>query len=492
MSFPNAETELNQPKSRSNMLDIGLISVVLTVLFHFLPADRPYGPAFFIFIIALTVGIASIAMVSKRHVARWSFLFVVPAIFSALASALYASPAIRFLAFVISISSLAFFAYWSSRGDIAFSEVRTFWPFSFFKRTILPFGSLSMFMKNLKGDKRLGGVVLGIVFAIPFLFVFFAAFASADQLFAKSFSSLFGDAEFGIYVYKTIRDVIVGTYFLASGAAMLAQAGVNDKSPESQQGAIFGQTVYVTFLTLLNILFAVFVAFQFAYFFGGEAFLNAHGIRYADYARQGFFQLLFVSGIVFFIAWLMYRQTGMKQRWTKITSLLLIGQTGIIIISAMKRLALYVSEYGLTLSRWWAGFSIMLILMVLLLVFVLALFRTSYGHASKLVFLAIFFVSSAFMLFNSENCIAEYNVAKYLSGEIKNLDVEYLNGLSADAIPAIAHAYTDRTQGVTLPIDTNEFLKARRDTLTRSLDKDLLGSSISTHWALAAIGKVIE
>ena len=54
-----------------------------------------------------------------------------------------------------------------------------------------------------------------------------------------------------------------------------------------------------TVLSLLDLLFAAFVAVQFRYFFGGKANIpNGRGFEYAEYARHGFFELVWVSVLV--------------------------------------------------------------------------------------------------------------------------------------------------------------------------------------------------
>ena len=50
--------------------------------------------------------------------------------------------------------------------------------------------------------------------------------------------------------------------------------------------------ISLTFIVLLDIVYMVFVAVQFKYFFSGT-FEN--GLTYAEYARKGFFELLFVT-----------------------------------------------------------------------------------------------------------------------------------------------------------------------------------------------------
>jgi hypothetical protein len=54
-------------------------------------------------------------------------------------------------------------------------------------------------------------------------------------------------------------------------------------------------------LGLVNILFFLFILIQFTYFFGGESNISSQGFTYAQYARQGFFELITVGILCLFL-----------------------------------------------------------------------------------------------------------------------------------------------------------------------------------------------
>lgn len=498
--------DLNSPpaaQSRNSYIEILVITLLLTAVFHFLPADHPFGIAFAVFVLALSLGMILVAGLGQKPLNSWSYIFLLPALICAVADALYSSNVVQGLAFVISLSSLTFFAFWLTLPKIDFGKVREFWPFMFLRETIWPFGSLAHVISKMKGDRRLGGVAIGTILALPFLLLFIIAFSSADQLFAKSFSNIFQNTDFGVYVFKTIRDLVVGIFFLASGTTMLTRlVDARQLSEPKDKPTTFNQTVFVTFLALINILFLVFVGFQFAYFFGGQTYLAAQGITYAGYARQGFFQLLLVAGVVFGMTWVIYWLTDMRQRWTKILSIALIVETGIIIASALKRLLLYIDAYGLTLSRWWAAFCIILIGLTLLMVAIVALKRIAYAPAAKFAFLGVLIITSLMLLVPSERMIAGYNVDRFLSGEDflsskkSSLDFNYLRSLSSDAASekvrlANAQWPADPTQDLyawqTNPSSYIGQLKNEKEGLKFRLSKMGLGASLSDYWALNAL-----
>lgn len=111
-------------------------------------------------------------------------------------------------------------------------------------------------------------------------------------------------------------------------------------------------------LGTLTLLFAAFVATQLGWFFGGERFLQEHtGLTAAEYARKGFFQMVWVVLLV--VGVLLATRAALRPgrvlalRHTAL-SLPLIALLGAIIVSAVLRMRLYVRYYGLTEDRLYA------------------------------------------------------------------------------------------------------------------------------------------
>ena len=110
-------------------------------------------------------------------------------------------------------------------------------------------------------------------------------------------------------------------------------------------------------LGTLAVLFAAFIATQFGWFFGGEPFLRARtGLTAAMYARQGFFQMVWVVLLV--VPVLVGTRAALapgrelEQRHT-LLSLPVVVLLGAIIVSATLRMKMYIHFYGLTTERFY-------------------------------------------------------------------------------------------------------------------------------------------
>ncbi len=102
-------------------------------------------------------------------------------------------------------------------------------------------------------------------------------------------------------------------------------------------------------LISLNIIYFVFCCIQISSLF---AKINITAdFDYAEYARTGFFQLMFVSFINFIIIIISNRQTENKNKFIRTSNIFLVIFTIIIVISSMYRMHMYELEFGLTYLR---------------------------------------------------------------------------------------------------------------------------------------------
>ena len=76
------------------------------------------------------------------------------------------------------------------------------------------------------------------------------------------------------------------------------QKNGQQKNVQEQKRGV-GMIITAIFLTSINIVFLLFVIVQLKYFFGGEVNIGVEGWTYAQYARNGFAELVMVGVISF-------------------------------------------------------------------------------------------------------------------------------------------------------------------------------------------------
>ena len=296
--------------------------------------------------------------------------------------------------------------------------------------------------RELPQDDRLRNVrrvALGVALAAPVLVVFAALFASADQVFSNVLTNVFAfDAE----------TVILHTFFIAFWAFLVAGylrwsfLGQPLHAFTPKPRTVSSVVPLATALGLLNALFLMFVVVQLRYFFGGAALVEqTSGLTYAEYARRGFFELMTASGLVLPILLgaeaLVHRAAAPQVRVFRQLAGLLLGLLAVIMASALQRMRLYVSAYGLSTDRLYAT-AFMILLLGVFAWFVWTVLR---GQRERFVFGSLMqglAVLAGLHLLNPDAFIVKTNLNRPAAE--RPFDAKYALTLGGDAVPALVDA----------------------------------------------------
>jgi hypothetical protein len=197
-------------------------------------------------------------------------------------------------------------------------------------------------------------------------------------------------------------------------------------------------------LIVLVVLDAVFAAFALAQVLAaiGAASdsLRSAGVTYSEYARSGFFQLLWVSGITLVVLVLFSRISGLRQRSSQVAFTLLaeiaIALTLMIVVVAFRRLSLYEEVYGFAMLRLYSHiFAVWIAVVFLLLALdLLGLWRQRRWFAGAVAATAVTMLL-ALNVINPEAVVVMLNVDHARSAH--KIDAGYLAELSSDATPEL-------------------------------------------------------
>lgn len=187
-------------------------------------------------------------------------------------------------------------------------------------------------------------IVAGVVGVVIMLL------ASADSIFASIFSNLKNPFE-NIHLTGLILRliIIIAVYLIVLGFIMALQKQEHTEGKQLQQRKHKDNFTLKMLLVVLNVVYLVFCYIQISTLF---ARINLPGtFHYAQYARSGFFQLMFVSFINFGLILISIKNNINHEKFVKILNLFLIIFTIIIALSSMYRMYMYEAEYGLTYLR---------------------------------------------------------------------------------------------------------------------------------------------
>lgn len=345
----------------------------------------------------------------------------------------------------------------------------------------MPFSSFTILKGNKsKAVKNAIYILIGLVISLPIAAILMSLFMSADAVFADAMNTVY---EFiGIDFNNIFWDILLGLMFGVFLASLLLglKYSAEKQKIAKKIGNNIESTIIGTFLTIINLFIIAFVAFQFVYLFGGTVNITASGMSYADYARRGFFELSTASGIIFAIALFVLIMTKKKGEklplWIQFTTICLCICNGVLLVSAVKRMLLYVDVYGLSVKRVLTLWFMCII--GLCLVWIIIKCFVNKIDLMKWIGLTVILSVCVLSLTNTERIIAKYNVDRYLSSPAQNsIDVYYLGQLSYTAVPEIVRL-KDLKEGTIKNIDIRELLINQESRLTHR--NNLYGFTLDT------------
>ena len=192
-------------------------------------------------------------------------------------------------------------------------------------------------------------------------------------------------------------------------------------------------------VTPILLLYVIFFISQWKYYVSAFTHVLPEGLTYADYAREGFFQLCAVCGInavILLLFCLLARKKDGNRRSvvTSVYAFVISLFTLILIATALSKMLLYIDSYGLTQKRVYASWFMILLALVFICVALRQIVRRFPAMTVALIGAVALFGLIAVP--NVDAVIADYNVSAYLSGELSSPDANVLAELGVSSVPA--------------------------------------------------------
>lgn len=304
--------------------------------------------------------------------------------------------------------------------------------------------------RNSRG-KVMRYVGLGLLVTIPFTLIIAALLLSSDE----TFRNLMG--------YENIADEIgefLGRMFFAVPVGMVIfsvlVSGIRGKDAVKgvKQGGKGGRVNHIVFITAYIPVLLLYIAFfvsQYAYFTGAFSSILPENLTYAEYARQGFFELCAVVAINLLMVLLTELLCKKNERGhfsggiKAVISLLSFSSFALVAIFVAK-MVMYTDNYGFThkriLTLWFTAVLALIVAIALVKVFVP---RFRFYGAAVTAFVLMFALLS---FVNVNGIIAKYNVKWYQEGKISWMGEEALYELDYSAVKYLDALYDDDTMAV--------------------------------------------
>ncbi len=323
--------------------------------------------------------------------------------------------------------------------------------------TVLPFGSFFSVFESSSQIKSSAGkqitktivrILLGLMIAVVPTIVIMILL-SFDEGFSRIVERIFDFDLSGIFrhIGKFILGIPVAMYLfglLYSASSGRYGRGIDrEKCASAAKKVRFAPTSMVcAALTPIICLYGIFFFAQLEYFISAFSGTLPPHFTYAEYAREGFFQLCAVSVlnlIMLACAYLFCRRQDKAPMILRIYCTVLSALTLVLITTALSKMIMYIDTYGLTVRRVLASWFIILLAAIFVCI-VIAIFVKSFNLTKSLF--VVFLVLFALLVFcNVDGMCYYYNANRCIDG---TLDIsafegpEYRYGIQIDEFAVTA------------------------------------------------------
>jgi len=296
------------------------------------------------------------------------------------------------------------------------------------------FKPFSAFVGTIGSKKRaVLGVFAGVLIGIPVLMLVVDLLSAADTYFSEFLFTIVDGLEnvrIGRTIWDGVRIVFFALLFFSIFYALQHPKTSTDRETKTCN---IPASAAVTVLVMLDLVYFVFFGVQIEALFGAAREAAAAG-GYAQYAREGFFQLVTVAAINL-AAVMCAGVLCPRKKAVQICSVILCVLTAVLLASAVWRMCLYISVYGLSFLRI-LTFYAMAVIAVATGLCIYKCIRPEF----KVFPILLSFAVSVWVLFSicdTGRIIAKYNIDAYLDGQFEEIDVYYMTSLSSSVVPQL-------------------------------------------------------
>ena len=340
-------------KNRKKHKLVPLISAILIVIAGMLNIDFYFKSVMFPFLMILIS--STILVKDYEKINKKAYLLIIPIVLIIISNLVLkvlkgnldgTNQLLNIIVLPLLISTYLFMLV---RSDFKVSLENMFLVFKLFPKNL--FKNLKFIKIDTKKEKndKVINIIFGTIIGVFISGLILALLTSADAYFDKFLSSIVTNINVDFNLWYVIKGIIYFVILFVIGINLFKNKEIALK--ESKMSCV-NKTVITTMLFIVNFVFVLFLISEISKLCGN--FLKVpKGYIYSSYAREGFFQLLFVTLINFgIILYLIYKTNLVKEdKKVKCLVLSLIAFSIFLIFNSYYRMFLYIGRFGFTNLR---------------------------------------------------------------------------------------------------------------------------------------------
>jgi hypothetical protein len=283
-------------------------------------------------------------------------------------------------------------------------------------------------------------ILIGVVISLPILAVVLRLLMTADSQFALlvgDIPSLFQVVDAEGVMRLIVVLICMGAFFGLMQVMFIKHIKVM-KRKEGQVSLKLDTIISITVLFLINLVYILFTIIQFRYFFSGHL---QGDFTYAEYARKGFFELLFVTLINLTITTVVLSfgdggKNGIRNLRQVLLTILVLSSS-IMLSSAFLRLSMYEEAYGFTFTR--VLVHSFMIFLVIILTYTMVKIWVEKLSLFHFYFITALIYYTTINVIDLDRIVVKENITRYQ--EAGKIDASYLSNLSATGVLGLIDLY---------------------------------------------------
>ncbi len=295
---------------------------------------------------------------------------------------------------------------------ISISKESLLWIFKLFPNGIL---SNQKYLKRLFDNiensnlKIAINILIGIIIGSPIALAILYLLSNADKYFN----------EFVGFIWKLVTQLLNADFIISNTITFIFLFVIvfsvflnvyKNKSLESKEikKKDISKVIISTVLIILNTIFILFTISEISKLTGNFLHLPIE-YTYAEYAREGFFQLLMVTAINFAtIVYCLYFTKVIDNKFIKNLLLLIITFSILLIFNSYYRMFLYIGEYGFTILR--LQVILFLAMELISFIFIIRKMMVNYMKEEQMILLTILVFYLINVYFCTDNFVKFLNI----------------------------------------------------------------------------------
>ena len=340
-------------KNRKKHILVPLISAILIVIIGMLNIDFYFKSVMFPFLMILIS--STILVKDYEEINKKAYLLIIPIVLIIISNLVLKvlkgnlDGTNQLLNIVVLPLLISTYLFMLVRSDFKVSLENMFLVFKLFPKNL--FKNLKFIKIDTKKDKndKVINIIFGTIIGVFISGLILALLTSADDYFDKFLSSIAININVNFNLWYVIKGIIYFVILFVIGINLFKNKEIELKESKMSRA---NKTVVTTMLFIVNFVFVLFLISEISKLCGN--FLKVpKGYIYSSYAREGFFQLLFVTLINFgIILYLIYKTNLVKEdKKVKYLVLSLIAFSIFLIFNSYYRMFLYIGRFGFTNLR---------------------------------------------------------------------------------------------------------------------------------------------